>query len=109
MRGAVAMSVAAYYRRCEGKLRQNGGEHVVVKGRKRPMLKTYSVVLLALAMSIGVAQAKHVIPGCAVGQPARRPLITRTKTFHAVDYQSDANHLALCARGAVAEQSRSFR
>ena len=34
------------------------------------MLKTYSVVLLALAMSIGVAQARHVIPGCAVGQPA---------------------------------------
>ena len=34
------------------------------------MLKTYSVVLLALAMSIGVAQSRHVIPGCAVGQPA---------------------------------------
>ena len=42
------------------------------------MLKTYSVVLLALAMSIGVAQARHVrghrlmhvIPACAVGQPA---------------------------------------
>jgi hypothetical protein len=34
------------------------------------MLKTYSIVLLALAMSIGVAQARHVIRGCAVGQPA---------------------------------------
>ena len=34
------------------------------------MLKTFSVVLLTLAMSIGVAQARHVIPGCAVGQPA---------------------------------------
>jgi hypothetical protein len=33
------------------------------------MLKTCSVVLLAIAMSIGVAQARHVIPGCAVGQP----------------------------------------
>jgi hypothetical protein len=32
------------------------------------MLKTCSVVL-AIAMSIGVAQARHVIPGCAVGQP----------------------------------------
>jgi hypothetical protein len=34
------------------------------------MLKTCSVVLLAIAMSIGVAQARHVrVPGCAVGQP----------------------------------------
>jgi hypothetical protein len=41
------------------------------------MLKTCSVTLLALAMSIGVAQARHarghrlmhVIPACAVGQP----------------------------------------
>jgi hypothetical protein len=33
------------------------------------MLKTCSVVLLAIAMSIGVAQARRVIPGCAVGQP----------------------------------------
>jgi hypothetical protein len=33
------------------------------------MLKTCSVALLAIAMSIGVAQARHVIPGCAVGQP----------------------------------------
>ena len=38
------------------------------------MLKTGSVVLLAIAMSIGVAQARHVrgyhvIPACAVGQP----------------------------------------
>jgi hypothetical protein len=32
------------------------------------MLKTCSVVL-AIAMSIGAAQARHVIPGCAVGQP----------------------------------------
>ena len=41
------------------------------------MLKTCSVALLAIAMSIGVAQARHlhrlhVIPGCAVGQPAGR-------------------------------------
>ena len=41
------------------------------------MLKTCSVALLAIAMSIGVAQARHVhgyrhmhvIPACAVGQP----------------------------------------
>jgi hypothetical protein len=41
------------------------------------MLKTCSVVLLAIAMSIGVAQARHVrghrllhvTPACAVGQP----------------------------------------
>ena len=33
------------------------------------MLKTFSVVLLTLAVSIGVAQARHTIPGCAVGQP----------------------------------------
>ena len=43
------------------------------------MLKTCSVALLAIAMSIGVAQARHVhgyrlhvIPACAVGQPAGR-------------------------------------
>jgi hypothetical protein len=37
------------------------------------MLKTCAVVLLAIAMSAGLAQAKghkHTIPGCAVGQPA---------------------------------------
>jgi hypothetical protein len=38
------------------------------------MLKTCSVVLLALAMSVGLADARvshrHMIPGCAVGQPA---------------------------------------
>ena len=37
------------------------------------MLKTGAVVLLAIAMSVGLAQAKghkHTIPGCAVGQPA---------------------------------------
>jgi len=37
------------------------------------MLKTCAVVLLAIAMSAGWAQAKghkHTIPGCAVGQPA---------------------------------------
>jgi hypothetical protein len=39
------------------------------------MLKTCFVALLAIAMSIGVAQARHVrgylhvIPACAVGQP----------------------------------------
>ena len=35
------------------------------------MLKTSFVVLLAIAMSIGVAQARHVrvIPGCVVGAP----------------------------------------
>ena len=35
------------------------------------MLKTCSVALLAIAMSVGVAQARrlHVIPACAVGQP----------------------------------------
>ena len=41
------------------------------------MLKTCSVVLLAIAMSIGAAQARHVrghrllrvTPACAVGQP----------------------------------------
>jgi hypothetical protein len=33
------------------------------------MLKTCSVALLAIAMSIGAAQARHVIPACAVGQP----------------------------------------
>ena len=40
------------------------------------MLKTCSVALLSIAMSIGVAQARHVhgyrlhvIPACAVGQP----------------------------------------
>ena len=38
------------------------------------MLKTFSIVLLTLAMSVGFADAKvshrHTIPGCAVGQPA---------------------------------------
>jgi hypothetical protein len=39
------------------------------------MLKTCSVALLAIAMSIGVAQARYrvpmhyVIPACTVGQP----------------------------------------
>ena len=35
------------------------------------MLKTCSVALLAIAMSIGVAQARHMhmIPACGVGQP----------------------------------------
>jgi hypothetical protein len=35
------------------------------------MLKTCSVALLAIAMSIGVAQAR-MIPACAVGQPTAR-------------------------------------
>ena len=37
------------------------------------MLKTGAVVLLAIAISVGLAQAKghkRTIPGCAVGQPA---------------------------------------
>jgi hypothetical protein len=34
------------------------------------MLKTFSVVLLTLAMSVGFADARNTIPGCAVGQPA---------------------------------------
>jgi hypothetical protein len=37
------------------------------------MLKTGAVVLLAIAMSVGLAQAKghkRTIAGCAVGQPA---------------------------------------
>jgi hypothetical protein len=39
------------------------------------MLKTFAVALLAIAMSVGLAEAKgrmhkHVIPGCAVGQQA---------------------------------------
>jgi len=36
------------------------------------MLRTLSVVVLALAMSVGFADARHrhTIPGCAVGQPA---------------------------------------
>jgi hypothetical protein len=35
------------------------------------MLKTCSIALLAIAMSIGVAQARHrhMIPACGVGQP----------------------------------------
>jgi hypothetical protein len=36
------------------------------------MLKTCSVALLVIAMSIGVAQARHrlhVIPACAAGRP----------------------------------------
>ena len=36
------------------------------------MLKTCYVALLAIAVPIGVAQARHVIPGCVVGQPAAR-------------------------------------
>jgi hypothetical protein len=54
------------------------------------MLKTYSVVLLALAMSIGVAQARHVrghrlmhvIPACAVGQPAAAKCACGTAANH---------------------------
>jgi hypothetical protein len=39
------------------------------------MLKTFAVVLLVTATSVGFARAKmhahkHVIPGCAQGQPA---------------------------------------
>ena len=35
------------------------------------MLKTFAVVLLALAMSVGFAQAKmHKIPACAEGRQA---------------------------------------
>ena len=38
------------------------------------MLKTFSVALLTLAMSVAFADAgvshRHMIPGCAVGQPA---------------------------------------
>lgn len=37
------------------------------------MLKTFAVALLAIGMSIGLAQAKghkHSIPGCTVGQQA---------------------------------------
>ena len=58
------------------------------------MLKTFGVALLVIAMSVGWAQAmgmrhmhRHVIPGCAVGQPAaatcacgtvaNRPLLCR--------------------------------
>lgn len=57
------------------------------------MLKTCTVALFAFAMSVGLAQAhytrhmhRHMIPGCAMGQPAaatcacgtaanRRPLL----------------------------------
>jgi hypothetical protein len=39
------------------------------------MLKTFAVTLLAIGMSVGLAQAKghmhkHMIPGCAAGQQA---------------------------------------
>ena len=42
------------------------------------MLKTFAVGLLAIAMPVGLAQAhgtghrmhRHMIPGCAMGQPA---------------------------------------
>jgi hypothetical protein len=40
---------------------------------ERNMLKTFVVALLAIAMSVGLAQAKghkHTIAGCAVGQQA---------------------------------------
>jgi hypothetical protein len=46
------------------------------------MLRTLSVVVLALAMSIGVAQARHVIPGCAVGQPAAAKCTCGTAANH---------------------------
>lgn len=63
-------------------------------GEEKTMLKTFGVALLAIAMSVGWAQAmgmrhmhRHVIPGCAVGQPAaatcacgtvaNRPLLCR--------------------------------
>jgi hypothetical protein len=31
---------------------------------RRTMLKTFAVTLLAIAMPVGLAQARHVIPGC---------------------------------------------
>jgi hypothetical protein len=54
------------------------------------MLKTCSIVLLTLAMSIGVAQARHVhghrlmhvISGCAVGQPATAKCACGTAANH---------------------------
>jgi hypothetical protein len=54
------------------------------------MLRTCAVGLVAIAMSIGVAQARHVqghrlmhvIPGCAVGQPAAAKCACGTTANH---------------------------
>ena len=63
------------------------------------MLKTFAVALLAIAMSAGLAQASmihrnampaHVIPGCAMGQPAARTCACGTAANH---------HPLLCHRG----------
>jgi hypothetical protein len=39
------------------------------------MLRTFALALLAIGMSVGMAQAKghkHTIPGCSVGQQAAK-------------------------------------
>jgi hypothetical protein len=53
------------------------------------MLKTCAVALLAIAMSIGLAQAhytghkhRHMIPGCAMGQPAAATCACGTAANH---------------------------
>ncbi len=63
------------------------------------MLKTFSVALLAIAMSVGLAQASmvhrnmaraHVIPGCAMGQPAHATCACGTAANH---------HPLICHKG----------
>ena len=41
------------------------------------MLRTFAVALLAIAMSVGLAQAKvhKHMPGCIMGQPATAPCL----------------------------------
>jgi hypothetical protein len=47
------------------------------------MLKTFSVVLITLAMSVGFADARHrnTIPGCAVGEPATAKCVCGMRAF----------------------------
>jgi hypothetical protein len=46
------------------------------------MLKISAAALLALAMSAGLAQARHVIPGCIPGQSAAKTCACGTVRGH---------------------------
>lgn len=50
------------------------------------MVKSFAVALLALAMSVGLAQAKHmhrhVIPGCTPGHPSAAKCACGTAMGH---------------------------
>ena len=55
------------------------------------MLKTFTIALFAIFMSVGFAQAhQHFIPRCSIGQPAATTCACGTTASH---------HRLLCVRG----------